>query len=417
MVRAAGERVARIGAARATRYAARRPIAGVGSQWPLYRIGADGRASHLGNLAALARGEFTLTDPGSAPAWLDTPTVYPDLPWFLYDARPSGFLGRAFAHQIADALTLPRDLTRWTADHTIQAWVHHGGDLVGNLVVGDAMLQRILDAGGSDAGETPVDDRANRYAALAERTMSGEAPGSSPGGEQPKFAARVRMPDGAIRGVLVKFSEATASPAKRRWCDLLVCEHLALDVLRAAGVPAATSELVVAGERLCLEVTRFDRVGARGRRGVVSLMALDLQFGGALDDWPRAAVRLAGAAWIAADTIEHVRALWWFGKLIANTDMHFENLSFFLDDARPLVPAPAYDMLPMLYRPAANGEVVPRVFAPAAPLPADQAAFAAAAPWALAFWDRVAADPRISLPFRRLAQDNREAVDALRARI
>ena len=63
----------------------------------------------------------------------------------------------------------------------------------------------------------------------------------------------------------------------------------------------------------------------------------------------------------AADLVDQVRILWWYGKLIGNTDMHLGNVSFrFRPDPRGRVQlnlAPAYDMLPMLYAPLSGGEI------------------------------------------------------------
>jgi hypothetical protein len=210
--------------------------------------------------------------------------------------------------------------------------------------------------------------------------------------------------------VLVKFSEAANTPAKRRWLDLLLGEHHALAVLGEHGVVAASSELVPSGERLCLEVARFDRVGALGRRHVVSLGALDEALYGARDDWRRAADRLHRDRWIDADARLALHRLHWFGALIANTDMHFANASFFVDGAAPFALAPVYDMLPMLYRPAYAGEIVPRTFVAPLPPPDARAAWAWAAVPALAFWQRVADDARVSLPFRQVARENRALV-------
>src|SRR5690606_15556271 len=110
-------------------------------------------------------------------------------------------------------------------------------------------------------------------------------PGSSAGGERPKFGAFV---DG--RHVLVKFAArgTTGDVAARRWCDLLVLEALALDVIASRGIPAARAQIIETDSHTFLEVERFDRVGLRGRRAVLSLAALhdDLS-----DGWAQAAVR------------------------------------------------------------------------------------------------------------------------------
>ncbi len=99
---------------------------------------------------------------------------------------------------------------------------------------------------------------------------------------------------------------------------------------------------------MCLEVTRFDRVGAYGRRGCVTLAAWSDAHDGERDDWPRATARMVQGGWLGESAFDQVRQRWWFGRLIGNTDMHFGNLSFFVDGQLPFQLTPNYDMLPML---------------------------------------------------------------------
>ena len=100
-VEAAGNEVVRIGAARNTRYARRRQIRGQ-SQWPVYRIDAAGQVHEQGTLGALHGGAFVFEPRREWPAVSTAPFqegLFPDLPWFLDDLRPQGFLGRTFAHR------------------------------------------------------------------------------------------------------------------------------------------------------------------------------------------------------------------------------------------------------------------------------------------------------------------------------
>lgn len=418
LVSRAGDRIVRRGAARASRYAATRALGAAGSRWPLYRIDAVGRGHALGELIALARGEFHVAPARPLEALgLQATQLYPDLPWFLHDARPQGFIGRALARRAAAALDLPLDFELWNAEHTVRCWLTFGDDLPGELVLGEAAMQRLVHATLEAPAAIEAPARAGQYARCADSAMAGEAIGSSAGGEQPKFTACVRSENDQVRHVIVKFTEAQHSPAKRRWCDLLLAEHHALEVLRGAGLAAARSELVIAGERLCLEVERFDRVGAFGRLGLVSLRALAAEFDGAPGNWPAIAARLAREGWISVDDAERIRKLWWFGRLIANTDMHDGNVSFLVGVTRPLALAPAYDMLPMLYRPASNGEIVPRRFEPPLPLPEERACWLAMCGPATALWQRVAEDARVSLPFRDIARGNSESLQQLAARV
>jgi hypothetical protein len=124
-----------------------------------------------------------------------------------------------------------------------------------------------------------------------------------------------------------------------------------------------------------------------------------------------------------------IQLLWWFGRLIANTDMHAGHLSFrpqALGDASdlprkagPLALAPVYDMLPMAYAPMAGGEVPPRVFEPALPQPQPhQRQVWLQACWlAQQFWSTPAMDNRISDVFRGLCADNARVLLELAGRV
>jgi DeoR/GlpR family transcriptional regulator of sugar metabolism len=49
------QRVVRMGSTRGARYALRKPIATIGSKWPLYRIDEEGTPHELGALTAIHR--------------------------------------------------------------------------------------------------------------------------------------------------------------------------------------------------------------------------------------------------------------------------------------------------------------------------------------------------------------------------
>ena len=166
--------------------------------------------------------------------------------------------------------------------------------------------------------------------------------GSSAVGEFPKFPALRERAGASTPQVLVKFSGAGDAAAERRWADLLVCEHLALQALNGmdsidglTGMPgmsghwAARSAIVQHAGRTFLEVERFDRHGLWGRSPVVSLATLDAVFvGHGNGDWPRLAAALAALGLLDGHALPATTLLWWFGRLIANTDMHAGNLSF-----------------------------------------------------------------------------------------
>lgn len=412
----AGPRVARIGKARRSRYAAVRDVRGLGTHWPLYRIDAQGRPHEFGRLTAL-HGGGCLVAAASPPDWLQgefADGLFPGLPWFLDDQRPQGFLGRQFGQRWASELGLPAEILRWNEDAVLAALLLRGEDGPGDFVLGDAALERALRA---EHDAIPAAARHRRYATLAQAALAGEAVGSSAAGEQPKFTACVADADGGLRHVIVKFSEPVDEhPGARRWADLLVCEHLAAALLAEHGHASARTELVRSQGRLCLEATRFDRIGTHGRRGFVTLAAWSDAHDGERDDWAAAAARMRQGGWLDDDTLTQVQRRWWFGRLIGNADMHFGNLGFFLDGALPLKLAPSYDMLPMLYRPAANGAVVARRLDPPPPTPAILPHWRVAAAWAGQFWRRVAQRSDISDDFRRLADANHATLERLRQR-
>lgn len=415
-----GERIVRIGRARATRYALGRGIGRAGSRWPLYRINADAQPQLLGRLHALHGDGYYLDVERPLPAFLHgdfADGLFPGLPWFLDDQRPQGFLGRTFVRRVAVDIGAPLDLMRWQSDDVVLALLLHGNDAPGDLVLGETALQRALQDALNAPDAISSADRIIRYPQLAEAALHGEDVGSSAGGEQPKFA--ITLQDGAaFRPVIVKFSERTDTPAGRRWADLLICEHLASTILADAGLAAAESALVESGGRIFLESTRFDRTPVLGRHGFVSLAALDAAYyGHGRIEWWRFAGPLQRDGWISADDARALRRIAWFGELIANADMHLGNAGLVVTEQRPLALAPAYDMLPMRFRPNASGEVVARAYELALPTPEHGDDWAFAADIARAYWSAVAEDERISQDFRQIAASAEAALAKAVARM
>lgn len=407
LIKAAGSRIIRIGRARATRYALAHEIGRAGHQWPLYRINPAGRALRLGEVRALHSGRFHLEPERALPAFLHgafSTGLFPGLPWFLDDQRPQGFLGRAFVRKFADDIGAPADLARWRSDDVVLGLLRHGEDAPGDLVLGEQSVQRALQSILKPDELLSPDERPLRYPRFADAAMRGDVFGSSAGGEQPKFTVTLRSADGCTP-VVVKFSERVTAPAGRRWADLLVCEHLASESMLDHALPAAQSELIEAEGRVFLQSLRFDRTPVLGRAGYVSLDALDAAFYGHGNvEWWRFARELSRDGWLSVADATTLSRIAWFGALIANTDMHLGNAALRLVDARPLPLAPAYDMLPMAYRPATSGEVVTRDYVVEAPPPEYRDDWHAAAIVADNFWHRVADEARLSPDFRAIAQ-------------
>ncbi len=345
---AMGDEVMKIGQKKGSRYVLRDTGRGFGDV-PVFSVDAEGKLQALGVLSPVRPDGFVFTQ-------ADGLQVHSDgLPWWLLDIRPQGYLGRAYALRYGAALGLPSTLKEWNDSHALRALLVHGHDLVGNVLLGSIARDKFM------AMPEPITvslaDKAAAYARMAVGASQGESPGSSAGGEQPKFTAYAHTADGP-RHVLVKFSEKLDSPVSQRWRDLLLAEHLALSTLRQAGVSAATSAVIDHEGQRFLEVQRFDRLGAMGRQALVSLSALDAEFvGAAHPPWPVVVKQLAAQAVVTREAAEACEVLWAFGVLMGNTDMHGGNLSFVSEQGRPFHMAPAYDMTPMAFAPSSSGKL------------------------------------------------------------
>lgn len=404
-----GEQIVRLGSTRGMRYALRRAVRGFGHTFALRRIDESGRAQDWAELTALHGGwRIAWADAARGPAWAEQVIELggwsEGFPFFLSDVRPKGYLGRAVGLTLSPMLGLPANPSEWTDDDTLTFLQAEGDDLPGNLIVGDHPLQRVLRSQmESGAGLIAEAERMTRYPALAETAMEPGRGGSSVEGEQPKFLATLGTATGPVR-VIVKFTDQLTTPTGRRWADLLSAEAHALTILHAHGEAATAPRVMDAGGRRFLEMTRFDRVAAHGRRGVVSLRALhDALPGSDTTDWTERAVAFEQQGLIAPETRRSISLRQRFGRLIGNSDMHFGNLAFWLDDALPFRVAPAYDVLPMLWAPAPGRAAPLPEFVPPAPLPAEREIWTEAAAWAGEFWRRVADDATVSAEFREIA--------------
>jgi hypothetical protein len=232
--------------------------------------------------------------------------------------------------------------------------------------------------------------------------------GSSAGGEQPKFLGTlVNDKGGEARHILVKFSPPKGTPFGDRWHDLLCAEALASAVLNDHGIPAAADHFVATDQRSYLISQRFDRVGFNGRRHVVSLGAVhDGLLSERYANWSSTAASLARRNRLSADDASRVADLLHFGRLIGNTDMHSGNLSFFVDldkiENGHLALAPAYDMLPMRWKP----NIVLRESMEYSPfVPDDRALGSPVATAALDFWRRLSDHGAVSQGLREVAAE------------
>jgi hypothetical protein len=392
-LKALGDEVVAVGSGRSVFYSLR-DAAGPVPPLPVHRVGPDGRLEALGELVSVRPAGFVMRDARGGTQHSE------GLPWWLADMRPQGFLGRAFARHHAPALALPPALNDWTDAQVLQALVSAGQDVVGNLLLGERARERFL-----IEPLPPLIARSARpqaYARLAAGAVAGDLPGSSAGGEQPKFTAWARTTAGPAH-VIVKFSLPEVNPVTARWRDLLAAEHLALRTLADAGLPAARSDLLDHGTQRFLEVERFDRVGERGRRALHSLASLDDEFtGDRAARWPTAVRALVAARVVHPDALPVVDRLFAFGVLIGNGDMHMGNLSFLGDTGRPYTLAPAYDMLPMDFAPTSGGALRDALAPLRLPADVPLPVWHEVLPWAEAWYRRLAqgqADGLISAAF------------------
>ena len=394
--------VIKVGAARLQRYVVPRTVAGVGQSVPVMRVDAFGQPSPFARMVLLEGGAVWVDEADGVSQKHD------GLPWFLDDMRPQGFMGRTFAYAHPE-LQLGTDPRNWNADDVLRALALFGDDLPGNLIVGDVAFARFHS----------LPERARRatseldYPTFADQAMQGTIGGSSAGGEQPKFCT---LRD--EQHVLVKFSPAGDSPTDQRTRDLLVCEHLALQTLAMAGIPAAQTQLFIVAGRVFLESVRFDRPALSpsnpqglGRQGMVSLQVYDAEYVGVMDNWAATAERMQARGLLTPQDTRHLCLLEAFGQLIANTDRHYGNISLLLQGSQnggDWALSPTYDMLPMLYAPV-GGELVQRDFAVKTkpqPTSATLPEWPRALALAIQFWQTAAADSRISAEFRKIASEN-----------
>lgn len=246
---------------------------------PIYEIDPAGHPSRLALLRPQRRG-FTVES--------DAPVAgeYDGLPWFLQGMRPSGFLGRLRARDTG----VLQEIREWSAEATVSWLLAHGWDTTGNLILGDEALQRLTPEWNlqhfgqlhEDHLSFSTPTHARYYPLIVDLLLQSGPHGSSAAGEQPKFlTSRDAQP------VLVKFSPPLDTATGRRVAELLICESIALGLIREIGGEgsAAKVETLRASDRLFLEVERFDRLPGGGRRGVASLEAISMEFSGGLSSW------------------------------------------------------------------------------------------------------------------------------------
>ncbi len=208
----------------------------------------------------------------------------------------------------------------------------------------------------------------------------------------------------------MKFSPAGEDPVSRRWSDLLIAEHVAMSVLTSSGVSNARTSVLANGRRVFLVSERFDRTGLFGRKGVISLAAVDDELIGSRKDWIHAGKALLALKRIARSDYDRIRRLAAFGQLIANTDMQSGNLSFLVAQDGSLDLAPVYDMLPMMYAPTAANALPDRAMGAPTPRAEMLDVWSEMAQLAVECWTTISTHDLVSIDFAALARRNAQAV-------
>lgn len=377
-----GDQVYKLGAARSTRYALTKDILGLPATQALHITNEAGSINYFGELAQLQNRQIVVRA-NTKKQWI---SAAGELPWFLKTLRPQGFLGRQYLQLRPD---FPGDPESWSAEQALYIAVNHQSDPPGAFGIGEITGRWVPEA------PLKIDARAVHYDQLAQQIGQTLPAGSSAGGEQPKFLTELGEKN-AYEHLIVKFSPPRDTPFGSRWRALLHMEHLAQKTLSAHGITTAHTRIVESTTRTYLESQRFDRIGLEGKRHVVAIDALHGEFVGfdlPRRNWIHTAEVLAKKKLISQEDLRSIARIYAFGQYIGNTDMHFGNLSFFIDDVEKPAPllAPVYDMLPMMWRPGAHsGELDVTAVREPPMLLAYAREQAEAREWAIEFWRQCA---------------------------
>ncbi len=382
-----------IGNHRNTRYALLRPIRNLPKQIPIYSITRDGQIVLLAKLTGIYPHGFYLES--NHPEVFTT--TYEDLPYWLVNMIPAGFLGRLIPKKYPELL-YPEDIQLWGNDDIIHYWYTLGWDLIGNLIIGDLAL-KTYQQNLANPKFIESNNRAKAYEQKADDVINLGDAGSSAGGEQPKFLSIIKSED--YRPVIVKFIINSQSEVSNRWRDLLICEDLSLKLLAKNNILAANSELINSEKRTFLEVTRFDRLGLNGRLGIMSLAVIIQQFSGKTGSWLQITKDLLDLKIITNEIYQKIAILYYYGMLIRNSDMHQGNLSFIVNGEMILDISPVYDMLPMEYAPNGQELSTPKYSRVILP-PQDRSYWEKSLELAKKFWISASENVAISPDFQKI---------------
>ena len=398
-----------LGKARRTLYAVPKSILGFSGEQALSVTLQDGRVVNWGRLCFL-EGKRIYVE-ATHPAMKGWSCVTEGaLPWFLGPLRLQGFLGKLRGTSMGFADSNPE---HWSLEQVLFAVLAHEHDNLGAF-----SLDRLLrNQNGSSQSLAPIGlaARGDYYDSISEDAARMITNGSSAGGEQPKFLAQIQaqtqVQTGETESLIVKFTPPRGTPFGERWHDLLHAEAMALYTLSKHGIAVAQPRIVQTQRRTYLESVRFDRVSI-GKRHMVALASVHEAFVGvARQHWAATCETLYKQNRLSAEDLLTAQTVFEFGRLIGNTDMHFGNLSLFVDDLLRIdnpsfTLAPVYDMLPMMYRPSEFlGELGYAPFALPEAATNSAEARAKAIRIALDFWQAMSQHVPASKGFRALATE------------
>ncbi len=388
-----GGRIVKIPNGRSPKYALTKNAFGVNDEIHLWETDTYGKTYHIATIRPLSAGGFFIElMPNMSKLLLGEAKngYYEDLPYFLRDMAPQGFLGRKIAKEIHSRdERFPNDPKQWNAKHIGRYLLSNNEDVIGNLRFGVNTNLRLRS---NFSRSTSAD-----YPELARQTLSSDINFSSAAGEQAKFITYCTEQNAHV---LVKFSPKGDDATARRWRDILITEYWATQTLKNTNIAVATTRLLEADERLFLESIRFDRRGEHGRESMLSLLMIDAEFVGNGANWVPAILELHQQNLVAYQDLLNTQQLHLFGRLINNTDMHLGNLSLGIKgDLFNLLPV--YDMCSMGFAPRA-GEVLPFEFEypPQNNTALNSASIKYITKLANQFWHSVYQDSRISPEFK-----------------
>jgi hypothetical protein len=183
-IRELGDSVVKLHNGRSPRYALTRNAFGGDDRLPLSVVDMQGNADLIAHVRPLAHGGFCVEPTGEISPLLlgeSGSGSYADLPYFLLDLTPQGFIGHKIAEELARQTDdFPNDPRRWNTNHICRHLISNGDDLPGNFKFGEQTLLRMKHK------PTAVPDE--RYLELANSVLSGTIPESLAAEEQPKHA-------------------------------------------------------------------------------------------------------------------------------------------------------------------------------------------------------------------------------------